>query len=40
MLGLGWAFDKPRYELGSLVLMVALACCHTLTDIGLDVDIK
>lgn len=40
MFSLGWAFDKPQYELGSLALVVALACRRALADIGLDVNIK
>ena len=40
MFSLGWAFDKPQYELGSLALVVALACRRALADIGLDVKIK
>lgn len=40
MFSLGWAFDKPQYELGSLALVVALACRRALVDIGLDVKIK
>lgn len=40
MFSLGWAFDKPQYELGSLALVVALACRRALVDIGLDVNIK
>ena len=40
MFSLGWAFDKPQYELGSLALVAALACRRALADIGLDVNIK
>lgn len=40
MFSLGWAFDKPQYELGSLALVVALACRRALAEIGLDVNIK
>lgn len=40
MFSLGWTFDKPQYELGSLALVVALACRRALADIGLDVNIK
>ncbi|MGN6864580.1 bifunctional biotin--[acetyl-CoA-carboxylase] ligase/type III pantothenate kinase [Neisseria sp. P0020.S003] len=40
MFSLGWVFDKPQYELGSLALVVALACRRALADIGLDVNIK
>ena len=40
MFSLGWTFDKPQYELGSLALVVALACRRALADIGLDVKIK
>lgn len=40
MFSLGWAFDKPQYELGSLALVVALACRRALADIGLDANIK
>ena len=40
MFSLGWAFDKPQYELGSLALVAALACRRALADIGLDVKIK
>ncbi|WP_308904153.1 bifunctional biotin--[acetyl-CoA-carboxylase] ligase/type III pantothenate kinase [Neisseria subflava] len=40
MFSLGWAFDKSQYELGSLALVVALACRRALADIGLDVNIK
>ena len=40
MFSLGWVFDKPQYELGSLALVVALACRRALADIGLDVKIK
>lgn len=40
MFSLGWMFDKPQYELGSLALVVALACRRALADIGLDVNIK
>ena len=40
MFSLGWAFDKPQYELGSLALVVALACRRAFADIGLDVNIK
>ena len=40
MFSLGWTFNKPQYELGSLALVVALACRRALADIGLDVDIK
>lgn len=40
MFSLGWAFDKPQYELGSLALVVALACRRALADIGLNVNIK
>ena len=40
MFSLGWTFDKPQYELGSLALLVALACRRALADIGLDVNIK
>ena len=40
MFSLGWVFDKPQYELGSLALLVALACRRALADIGLDVNIK
>lgn len=40
MFSLGWAFDKPQYELGSLALVVALACRRALADIGLGVNIK
>ena len=40
MFSLGWAFDKLQYELGSLALVVALACRRALADIGLDVNIK
>lgn len=40
MFSLGWAFDKPQYELSSLALVVALACRRALVDIGLDVNIK
>lgn len=40
MFSLGWAFDQPQYELGSLALVVALACRRALADIGLDVNIK
>lgn len=40
MFSLGWTFDRPQYELGSLALVVALACRRALADIGLDVNIK
>lgn len=40
MFSLGWTFDKPQYELGSLALVVALACRRAFADIGLDVNIK
>ena len=40
MFSLGWTFNKPQYELGSLALVVALACRRALADIGLDVNIK
>ena len=40
MFSLGWVFDKSQYELGSLALVVALACRRALADIGLDVNIK
>ena len=40
MFSLGWTFNKPQYELGSLALLVALACRRALADIGLDVKIK
>ena len=40
MFSLGWTFDKPQYELGSLALVAALACRRALADIGLDVNIK
>lgn len=40
MFSLGWAFDKPQYELGSLALVVALACRRAFADIGLNVNIK
>lgn len=40
MFSLGWTFDKPQYELGSLALVVALACRRALANIGLDVNIK
>ena len=40
MFSLGWTFDKPQYELGSLALVVALACRRALADIGLNVNIK
>ena len=40
MFSLGWVFDKPQYELGSLALVVALACRRALADIGLNVNIK
>lgn len=40
MFSLGWTFDKPQYELGSLALVVALACRRALADIGLDINIK
>lgn len=40
MFSLGWTFDKPQYELGSLALVVASACRRALADIGLDVNIK
>lgn len=40
MFSLGWVLDKPQYELGSLALVVALACRRALADIGLDVNIK
>ena len=40
MFSLGWTFDKLQYELGSLALVVALACRRALADIGLDVNIK
>lgn len=40
MFSLGWVFDKPQYELGSLALVVALSCRRALADIGLDVNIK
>ena len=40
MFSLGWTFNKPQYELGSLALVVALACRRALADIGLDVKIK
>ena len=40
MFSFGWTFDKPQYELGSLALVVALACRRALADIGLDVNIK
>ena len=40
MFSLGWTFDRPQYELGSLALVVALACRRALANIGLDVNIK
>ncbi len=40
MFSFGWTFDKPQYELGSLALVVALACRRALADIGLNVNIK
>ena len=40
MLSIGWAFDLPQAQLGGLALVVALAVCRSLHDVGVAAQIK